>query len=357
MDSGRRKAALAACAVMSAGSGALGSGLFAPAGFDYGQPEQAGAPEAQPAQGAAAPAQSAAQPIGPRPITRRALESVGPAGARVSFQVGYRHLFESDFEEGDGGADQGSVSVNRAAADLGFSIPVAENRFVDLGLGFERSWYSFDRAIGFVPGVEEPWGDVNELGFSAVYRVGVNERWSYFVGGLLDLSGEDGADAGDSLTYGGLLGVGYAASERLRLGLGVLVSSRLEEDVRVLPLPSVDWTISESLRLNIGGNRAGAELAWTMSESLTLALEGAWESREFRLEDENPAAPEGVVDDQRVPVGLALTWSPSRNMTLVARGGYMLWQEYELRDRGGDKIREIESDAAPYLGASLRIAF
>lgn len=306
-------------------AGASDARLFAPAAFSFAPPEDA--PEAKPRSGP-------------------------PEGTEVSMGVGGVHTFEADFDD-----DAGKIGVTRADADFGFTIPVAEHRWVDFGIRYERSWYHFDEVTGFGEGVAEPWGDVHNLRLSLGYRVGFNATWSYFVAGFIDSAGEDGADFGDGLTYGGLGGFGYKVNDNLELGLGILVSSRLEDDAWVIPLPRVDWRISERLRFRLGGARAGGSLELEVNDSVSLALEASYSAREFRLEDANPAAPMGVGRDRQAPVGLALTWKACPNVSVGVRGGFVVWQEYELLDSEGNRLVEKEADAAPYLGASVRVSF
>lgn len=306
---------------------AEGTRLFTPAAFSMRQPED--------------------QP-GDRPAAR----SGPPEGSEVSFVVGGTHAFRADFED-----DTGKIGVTRAEADFGLAIPVAEHRWLDVGIFYERSWYHFKDVTGFGAGVTDPWDDAQTLRLTLGYRVGLGATWSYFLAAFLDSSGEDGADFSDSLTYGGLGGLGYRVNDNLELGLGVLVASRLEDDPWVIPLPRLDWKLGEKVRLRLGGSRAGGALTWDVSESVTVGLEAAYRSREYRLEDDNAAAPEGVVRDRQVPVGLALTWRASPHVWVGARAGFVAWQEYELLDRDGARVVEKEADATPYVGASLRVAF
>lgn len=323
----RLRVVLALAAVPSVAAWADDARLFAPAAFSMSQPEDQG--EGRPA-----------------------ARSGPPEGSEASFVVGGTHAFRADFED-----DTGKIGVTRAEADFGLTIPVAEHRWLDVEIFYERSWYHFKDVTGFGAGVSDPWDDAQTLRLTLGYRVGLSARWSYFVGAFLDSSGEDGADFSDSLTYGGLGGVGYRVNDNLELGLGVLVASRLEDDPWVIPLPRLDWKLGEKVRLRVGGSRAGGALTWDVSESVTLALEAAYRSREYRLEDGNPAAPEGVMRDRQVPVGLALTWRASPHVWVGARAGFVAWQEYEMLDRDGVRLAEKEADATPYVGASLRVAF
>ncbi len=319
----RLYAALACTPALAAAAHADDARLFAPAAFTLAQPEEDPAPSPGP-----------------------------PEGSRIAFTIGTTHAFRANFDD-----NTGKIGVTRAEAALTLSIPVAEHRWIDLGILYERSWYHFKDVSGFGPGVTEPWDDAHSLRLSPAYRVGLSAHWNYFLAAYIDSSSEDGADFSDSLTYGAIAGVGYKVNDNLELGLGVLVATRLEDDPWVIPLPRLDWKLADKLRLTLGGNRAGGALAWEASDSITLALEAAYRAREFRLEDANPAAPEGVARDRQVPLGLALTWRAAPNLSLDARAGYVLWHEYELLDRDGNRLVEKQADPSPYLGASLRLAF
>ena len=71
----------------------------------------------------------------------------------------------------------------------------------------------------------------------------VSERWSWFVGGILNFSGEPDADVSDSATYGGFGGARYKFSDKL----AVLVVGKAEDFDRPLdgfgPVTALDVTI------------------------------------------------------------------------------------------------------------------
>lgn len=283
-------------------------------------------------------------PSAPRPaVAERESKDVG-----VRLRLDGQHAFRADLD------DRGDVAVTRLDGELGLDFGLTETLRLTTDWRTERSWYDFDNATGFVAGFSEPWDDVieHELGVGLLGRI--DERWSWFARGFVNSAGEDSADFGSTITGGGAGGLRYAFSETFALSFGALGRSRLEDDAIVIPIIGVNWTISEKLRFDTRG--LGARLSYQLTEPVGLFLQGGYESREFRLDDEG-AAPEGVGRDARAPIAAGIAWRPNPNFALEAFGGYQVWQEFELLDGRGNRLAEIESDPAPIAGVSLEIRF
>jgi hypothetical protein len=97
-------------------------------------------------------------------------------------------------------------------------------------------------------------------------------------------------------------------------------------------------------------------LSYQASESVSLFAEGGWLSREYRLDDEG-LAPDGVLTDDRVPVGLGVRYAPSQTFFLTLRAGAMVYQEYQVDDRSGNELVQREGDVTPYFGLEAGLRF
>lgn len=253
----------------------------------------------------------------------------------------------------------GEVSVLRAGGRAGVGFSTSPTSQVRVSFGTEHSFYEFDGPVTLAPGTNEPWEDVHSYDVSAQFNARASDSWSWFVGGSVESSAETGADFGDSLTYGGFGGVRYHVSPSLQIGAALIVSSRLEDDARVLVLPSVEWTIDEHWSLgswNLGTRSGGYALRYRPSEELTLGVGATYMPREFRLDEDGPV-PDGVGRDDRVPVHVFAVWSPEPTFSLRADIGADVYGHLEVLDAAGNKLGEDETNPAFTFGLSATLRF
>jgi hypothetical protein len=287
-----------------------------------------------------------------RPEEAKAATEDGGPKVSASLEVFVNHVLSSDFD-----GQPGDVGVTRAGADLSVSVPLGERRSLGFGLGAMHSWYEFDGATGFVSS-GEPWENITELDLSAVYRGPINESFGYLVGANVNASLESGADFSDSLTFGGRVGFTYAVSDTATIGLGVGVSSRLEDDAVVIPFPVLSWQFAEGWRLHSYGSSRGSGLAVSYSpcETWTLTLRGGFEAHEFRL-DETGSTPDGVGRSWHLPVEFLAAWKAHEQVTVKASVGVMAWQRYTLDDSAGNEIAEMDADPSVVFGVGVELVF
>lgn len=267
----------------------------------------------------------------------------------VSISGGGSYTFAADIDDSDG-----DVRIARAMFGVGVGIPVGERSRLSFSIEEEASWYLFDNATGLVPGSTDPFELGLSTDFSVRFFAPIDEDWSWFVGGNVNVSGEPDVDVGDAVTFGGLAGARYRVNERLALSFGVAGRSRLEDSALFIPLLGVEWKVSDRVTLSTEGT--GLRVAAKLDEAFTVALSGGWESREYRLRDDGPL-PDGVARDARVPIAVSLDYAPSRTFRLSVFAGAVVWQEFQFDDRDGDEISETNTDPAPFVGISGTFSF
>lgn len=271
----------------------------------------------------------------------------------ATFSLRARYALASEFNEGEG-----DVSVGRVGADADVRIGLAERHTLIVSFGSEFSAYDFGEATS-IAGTNEPWDDVLAHSVGVTYRGRVTDQWGVILGVSALASYQQGADVSDSITFGGRVGGTYSASENFTIGLGVLVSSRLEENTIIIPFPILDWTITKqwAVRTGRGSTRSlRLEVAYTPIEELTLSLGGGVEAREFRLDDSGPI-PDGVGRDWRAPVSLAAEWRVGKQLTILAEVGADLWQNYTIDDTTGAELADVDADIAIFAGVGVRLNF
>jgi hypothetical protein len=283
--------------------------------------------------------------------------AIGPDERAVTgfFSVYGGHVFSHDLDD-DGGSG-GDVSITRAGAKAGVTFPVGQDNAWSISFGAEGSWYDFSDESFVNRG---GWDDIRIFTVETSYAATINDRWQLILGLGVEAGLEENAEFGDAFTFTGLVGANYRASDTLSLGLGVYGGTRLEDDAFIMPIPFINWQINEQWSVGSRPSTRGGRFAVTYQATETLGVFAfaAFESREFRLDDDaSGPAPEGVGRDRRIPVGLGVSWAPGTQFSLEVVGGVDVWSEYTLDDRDGDEIAEQEGDPSPFIGAQVTLRF
>ncbi len=276
----------------------------------------------------------------------------GDADSRryLSFTGNGEYTFDADFDDA-----AGDVSIFRIGAGVEVGLPAGERG--RLALGVKEEFSSYD--IGGAPFGGSAGDDFEPhiQSLTARYSRPLSADWSMLVLADMTLAGEWDADLDDKITYGAGLLFNYAVSEDLTLGAGARVYTRIEDDVMVLPMFNIQWQIDERWRLAVG---RGATVAYAFDDEMhwTLDLGVTYENRRFRLDDSHAGRlRDGVIEDERVPVTLGVTFEPHRGLKARVFAGAVVWQELTAEDSGGSRLAEEEADPAAMLGASLTLNF
>jgi len=247
----------------------------------------------------------------------------------------------------------GSASVVRIGPEIRVRYAPEKTSHFDLLFGSEFSFYDFSGATAIVPG-GDPAGDVSRSWIGAQYAAQLSGDWWWFVDGRATWAFESGASVGDALIGSGTVGATYALNDNLTLGLGLHVRSRLEDNAQVYPLPYINWTINE--QWSLASTQTGARLSYVPFDDWTFFLEGGWESREYRLDDNGPI-PGGVMRDDRVPLSLGATWQANEHFDIAAAVGSSLSSQYEFLNANGNQIANPNFDAGLAGTLTLTVHF
>ena len=254
----------------------------------------------------------------------------------------------------DNGGDFDAAGIGiRAGTSTGFGT----GHRAGFALHYDHLDYDFSRQTAFG---DAPWGQVQRFGFSVPLLFSGTGGWSYGVTPSVEWAGEDGADSGESMAYGGIVSATRVYGPDQRLGLGVGVFSQFEE-TKVIPILIVNWRLNDRWSLvnplpagPVGP--AGLELDYRFDNGWRLGLGAASRSLRFRLSDTGPI-PGGVGEQRGVPVFLRLSANPSDQLSLVLFAGALVGGELRVEDSGGNRLRNESFDPAPLLGATFRIRF
>lgn len=270
---------------------------------------------------------------------------------------------EADIEDG------GGYSSWFSGLEVDLLYPIDERTALTFGIGSSITDYDFDGNSALSLGsMSDPWNTINSNSASIGIRHGIDQRSSVF--GTLNIAsdGESGADFGDTITGGGIGGYTYTYSEDLTLGVAVIVQTRLEDDVLVLPFPVINWRppIDEERRWSVGtggsgggpSNVAGVLVGYDASETLSFnaGFGIAGIAGDFRLDDEG-LAPDGVGRDTSFPVIAGVDWKPTRNLRVAGYAGATFFHEVRLENSSGDTLAKRDVDPSPVFGFSISYRF
>jgi len=292
------------------------------------------------------------QAAGPRESTGRDRPETATEERTTTYRLNAiaSHTFETKLKDGPG-----KSSVSRAAASFGVGFPIAERSALDFDVSSEWSWYEWKDATGFVAGTTKPVRQTNDTTLSARFSTRLTDQWIGVAGANINSSAESGADFGDSLTYGGLIGATYLVNDSFSIGAVLSVRSRLEDDARVIPVPVFDWKINEQWRLGTSAGRS-LRLSYAPSKTWLVFADLGYENSEYRL-DKDGSSPEGVFRDTRVPVSLGVAYLPTERVTISVLGGVNVYREFVLDDKHGNRVHKDKSKPSPVLAALVRVSF
>lgn len=305
------------------------------------------APAAAPAQTQGGGLTGTISPVG-RPTTG--------TGVTAELRLYGMHVLSSDLDEG------GDASLTRAGATIGVDIPVKERSSLGFELGTRVDWYDFGPgALPFVSlppfEVRDPWDTIYRYDVGVSWQNQIDDQWGYRVGAFASSSGESDAEFSDTIEYGGFVAFSYAASQDLIVGLGVGLSSQIEDDVRVLPIPFLRWQINEKwlLASDRTTNIGGVALTYAASDTLRIGALVGFDTSNFRL-GEDASIPDGVGRHSFIPVGVIATWEATPQLSVTGVAGVAFAQEYTLDDREGNRIAKDDAESAGMfaLVATLR---
>lgn len=273
---------------------------------------------------------------------------------RISTALGALYHFDTDIDGGNN-----DFSVSRVAGSLSFDTTLTETSRVGIAFGYDVSSYDFGGTSGFYAG--NPWDDIHTFTAGAIFQFDLNNDWTLFGGPTVQFASESGADFGDGVTGGGLIGASWKASDRLVIGGGLGVTSQIEDNARVFPIVRVEWAINDrwSLTSRAQGNLITPtflQLGYQATDTLKLSIGGGYFFRRFALDD-GPLAPGGVGEDEAFAFNIAARWTPSANITLLGLVGSSIGGQLTTESTAGVVLAEQDYDPGLFIGGVVSIRF
>lgn len=263
------------------------------------------------------------------------------------------HAPGGDYSDASGGVD-----ISRTRATLDFIMPVSDKGALGVGFLSEYSIYDFDQGSG-PTAFGEPWDDTTGQRINLRYSHTLDEQWSLSLAGGVESARETGASFDDSLLYTLAGGAQYTINKDLKVGLFAAAQTSLEDDTTFFAIPGVEWQFAEQWKLSAGIGRApGLGVEWqSVDRQWNIGLRTRFESREFRLAEDNALAPGGVGADRRVPVYLDVDWNLSEQFSLNAMFGMSFEQRLKYQDSTGTTLDRTDMDPTPFFSFGVAFRF
>lgn len=310
------------------------------------QPDNTGAPDAE---------GKATGSIAPDTSSQEAERISGARPASLSISP---YAFASFHDDVDLDSDIGDFGFSSFRTGINLSKGLGEKGLLTANLGFAYLDYdisaSADSVANDAADIGQGLDDVYtyELGANYIHRA--DDKWSYSIGAGIVSAGEDGADFDDTLDFLGIAGFRYQYNKDFSLGLGVIVKTRLEDDVLVIPVPQIKLRFSD--RWVLESKRAGLEMRYEASDSLAYGVGAEYISTTFRLSDTHAAiVSEGIANHTRVPVSIFADYAPNDQIQIVARVGASLGGKIEFLDNDGNDVTDEDIDPAVF--GSINVSF
>jgi hypothetical protein len=285
--------------------------------------------------------------IDAEPARGQEKENSGRPSLFYSFSYTPLYQFETDL---DGG---GSFDVSRHYLRFDVMRPINRNLRLGMGLSYDFEKWDFNY-LASVAGAS-PWSTIHRPGVSLPVFYSFSDSWTLGVTPAVEWSGESGAKAGESFTYGAVVSLKHSFNRNLVLGLGFGLFDRLEK-TKVFPFIVVNWKIDERWRLSNPfragpAGPAGLELVYT-PQKWELGIGGAYRSYRFRLDDTS-AVPNGVGENEFLAGFLRVQRKLGSKLTLDLAAGVLFAGELTIENASGNERGLDEYDTAPFVALTF----
>lgn len=310
------------------------------------------------------------------PVVAAALALTGATGAAAQFSMVRNELprfewrghaaadYRAEFETKSDGGDEWDAW--RAGVSGEFGGPINESILLGFGARYAYSSFDFNLDNG-VPATfggtrlpREPWNSLNTLDLVPTGTVLIGDRFSLIGAVPIRWAGESGADR-NGFAAGVSALVRWQVNDAVVLGLGLGVTSQLEDEAETFPIVALRWRIDESFTFVTEGDwfQGGeATLLWGPNEQVRITVSAGYERVRFRL-DEYGTAPDtnGIGEITTVPLEVGLRFQLAEQVRIDFRVGLGLDARIRVESDSGNKLYDHRYDPQPRVGLAVTIPF
>ncbi len=272
----------------------------------------------------------------------------------------YRPYVTADlatFVEPAASAAAARLDALRTSASFGTAFPAAAGLLLTAGIDLIHTHHRWDDLTQLGPGLEEPIRDAYLVRLAPGFVLSLGEAWKVIASADLASSFGDDAAWDRSLTYGGIVVGAYRVSESLSLAGVLIATTRLDRDVRWLPVAGFEWNPTPSIVVELTGDTIGPTLRvqHRFAEHWSWSLAGRYGDEIYRIE---LAANEPGTFEHEQLTGLGgLTFSPSPRFTLDLQAGLAAGRRVEVNAAKTGRVGSLSFDPSPVFGLGMSLGF
>ncbi|MEN9944626.1 MAG: hypothetical protein RLY18_584 [Pseudomonadota bacterium] len=271
-------------------------------------------------------------------------------GLKASFSAVGINQFNTNLNSG------GSFGWSYASASLGLLNNVSPVTTVGVSLRYETEFWNWSNMQAYNLGGKNPWGTIQSPGVSFIYSHKFDSDWKLNLIPTIESNAEQGAELGNSLTYGTIVNASKQLSPTLNLGLGTGVFRQIDTN-RIFPFIVIDWKITDRWNLNNpfpGGPAGGAglELSYAVTPQFKISGGAAYRSYRFRLSNSSAYAG-GVGQNKFVPIFARFSYAFDRTTLLDLYTIANVGGSVSAIDPNGNTVLSTNYKTAPAIALSL----
>ncbi len=255
--------------------------------------------------------------------------------------------------------DIGEFKLSKIEANISAKRQIGSSSMLSLEFGAGLIEYDINPSATSLAGdaanIGSEFDNITTLSLIGIFADRTDEGHSWFIGGGVLSSSEQGADFGDSIDGMITGGFGYRVSDKLQVGLGVAVRTQLDDDVLIVPVPQLKYTINEYWSINSQG--VGLGINYKASKDLEYGIIGQFDSTTFRLDDTHALASEGMATYRSFPIAFYANYSPNKTIAIKGSVGTMIAGELEILDSAGNDVASQDIESGIFGSLSVSISF
>jgi hypothetical protein len=281
-------------------------------------------------------------------------EITATSPGKKAFAISVAPVFQLGSKVGGGG----SLAVNNLYTTGTFVYQFTEHFGTGLSLFYNINQYRFS-GVSVIP-LSNPWGTIQNYGVGIPLIYSFSENWQFIVSPVTQYTGENGANWGSSIIYGGVGSISYNWGKASYINLGVAAFQWIGE-TDIFPYVDLNWHITESWRLSTTLQSSpvgpgGIKISYCFHPHWEFGITAGYRYNRFRL-DKNGSLPNGVGQYSQIPVAAVITYTPHSLVNLNVFGGFAFNNKIWLETSDGSGIYKSNQRTAPLVGFNLTIGF
>lgn len=281
---------------------------------------------------------------------------------RGRLELDYRNQFKAKTDSGD------SFEAWRVGLAGEFGGPINESILLGIRGGYQHTNYNFrlddkanpppDYGSNRLP--RDPWGGINSFQIVPSATILVGSRLSVIAAVPIRWAAETGSRR-NAFAAGISSIVRWQITDNFRVGVGIGVTSQLEDDAETFPIVSLDWQITDALQFQTEGSwlqGGNAVLLWGANQSIRLTFSAGYERDRFRMDDNGfQTDRNGIGEVTAVPLDIGLRFRLYEAAFFDFRLGLAVAGRLRVENNNGRKLYDHSYDPAPRIGLALTLPF